>query len=130
MTTLVLKQQHFDVGIKSLNDSNNLDSHIVIDNTPFPWQGAIRKIIFSLKVLFIARASITLLFQTRTELNNRVIVKQLLIMEAMGCLLVLFACGIFLYLFLKMKKGHQIITASLTKKGLTSTGTPSSTKKD
>jgi hypothetical protein len=43
VTTLSLKQQNFEVGIKSLNDSNNLDSHIVIDNTPFPQKGALRK---------------------------------------------------------------------------------------
>jgi hypothetical protein len=51
-------------------------------------------------------------------------------MEAMGCLLVLFACGIFLYLFLKMKKGHQMITASLAKKGLSGIQTPLSSKRD
>lgn len=41
--TMLLNQQHFDVVVKSLSDSNNIDRHVVIDNSPFPPNGALRK---------------------------------------------------------------------------------------
>ncbi|TNV75778.1 hypothetical protein FGO68_gene2043 [Halteria grandinella] len=39
LTQQLLRQQHYDVGVKSLNDSNNIDRHIIIDNSPFPVKG-------------------------------------------------------------------------------------------
>lgn len=94
-TQLYLGQQHYDVYVKSLNDSNNADRHVIIDNTPFPYRNGARP-----------RAPITLLLQTRTEFNNKVIVKQILILEGMVCLLLLFGIGVFTYMCLKMKSGH------------------------
>jgi hypothetical protein len=40
---MLLRQQHYDVVVKSLNDSNNIDRLVVIDNTPYPPKGATRK---------------------------------------------------------------------------------------
>lgn len=39
----ITRQQHFEQSVKSLNDSNNQDRFIVIDNTPYPEDGAQRK---------------------------------------------------------------------------------------
>jgi hypothetical protein len=56
-----------------------MDRHIVIDNTPYPPNGAMRKKIFML-LTFIARANVVLLLHTRTEFNNKVTVKSILIL--------------------------------------------------
>jgi hypothetical protein len=47
-TTMLVNQQTFTVNIKSVLDSNNQDSHIVIDNTPYPPKGVSRKFVTSL----------------------------------------------------------------------------------
>jgi len=36
---MLLQQSDFEIDIKSLNDSNNLQRHVIIDNTPFPLNG-------------------------------------------------------------------------------------------
>ena len=39
---VLLKQSSFEEAINSVNDSNNADTSIVIDNSPFPNDGAMR----------------------------------------------------------------------------------------
>ena len=98
-TKTLLKQNSFEIDIKAISDENNHERHIIIDNTPFPMaDGA------------VVQAPMTLIFSTRTDFNNRVIVKSILILEGMGCLVVAFGCGMFLYLTLKMKSAHQQIS--------------------
>ena len=44
ITTMILQQSDFEIDIKSLNDSNNMQRHVIIDNSPFPLiGGSIRK---------------------------------------------------------------------------------------
>ena len=64
----------------------------------------------------VARAPITLLTQTRTDFNNKVIVKQFLILEGIIAIDILFLCGIFLYLCMKMRSGHIEIAEKTRRK--------------
>ena len=95
----MLRQDGFEIDVKAISDENNHEKHIIIDNTPFPMVAGA-----------VVQSPMTLIFSTRTEFNNRVIVKSVLILEGMACVVVAFACGMFLYLTLKMKSAHQKIS--------------------
>ena len=101
-----MRQTHFDVSVKSLNDTNNIDCDIVIDNTLYPSQGGATP-----------TQQITLLLQTRTDFENKVTVKNILILEGMVCSVLLFGCGMFLYLCCKMRAGHREIALQLLNGG-------------
>ena len=98
-TKTLLRQNKFEIDIKAISDENNHERHIIIDNTPFPMNGGA-----------VVQSPMTLIFSTRTDFNNRVIVRSILILEGMACVVVAFACGMFLYLTLKMKAAHQKIS--------------------
>jgi CHASE3 domain sensor protein len=57
----------------------------------------------------VANSAITVILQTRTEFNNQVTVKSILILEGMIGLILIFAIGVFYYLYIKMKNGYQSI---------------------
>ena len=57
----------------------------------------------------VANSAITVILQTRTEFNNQVTVKSILILEGMIVLILIFAIGVFYYLYIKMKNGYQSI---------------------
>ena len=103
--TVLVNQQLFEMNIKSaLLDSNTLDRQIIIDNTPYPPHGV------------MPTSAFTLLMQTRSEFNNTLSVKTVVILEGMVCLVLLFASGVFLYLCMKMKSGSQKMLRSKGKK--------------
>lgn len=59
--------------------------------------------------MHVANSAITVILQTRTEFNNQVTVKSMLILEGMIGLILIFAIGVFYYLYIKMKNGYQSI---------------------
>lgn len=65
-----------------------MDRHVVIDNTPYPPNGAMRK--KNRFFIVIARANVVLLLHTRTEFINKVSVKSILILGKIKLKLICF----------------------------------------
>eukprot|EP00347_Sterkiella_histriomuscorum_P014824 403359389 len=67
---MLLNQQSYEVVIKNLEEDNNLDKHIVIDNTPYPPASG-----------YIPKKSFSLMVQTRTEFQQPINLKSIIIIE-------------------------------------------------
>ena len=66
---MILQQSDFEFDVKSLNDSNNMQRHVIIDNSPFPLSGgSLRKDISCPNVIYSLSANyIDILDQDRIQ---------------------------------------------------------------